>query len=102
MIRKGSYNIRCRDGFKSVAGYIYTTTVQGEPMSFGITEYDDGWYIITELSTGARLPFETNANLTTAVKMLKSFLSMNDLNLKKSIKLFQERIRNGERNRTIL
>ena len=84
MIRKGTYNIRCRDGLKLVDGYIYTTSVQGEPISFGITQYNDGWYIITELSTGMRLPFETNINLTMAVKQLKVFLTMHGL--EKSIK----------------
>ena len=84
MIRKGTYNIRCRDGLKLVDGYIYTTSVQGEPISFGITQYNDGWYIITELSTGMRLPFETNINLTMAVKQLKVFLTMHGL--KKSLK----------------
>ena len=75
MIQKGSYYIRCNDGLKSVNGYIYTTSVQDEPMSFGITQYNDGWYIISELSSGLRLPFETNINLMTAVLQLKVFIA---------------------------
>lgn len=75
MIQKGSYNIRCNDGLKTVDGYIYTTSVQGKPKSFGITQYNDGWYIISELSSGLRLPFETNINLMTAVLQLKVFIA---------------------------
>lgn len=86
MIRKGSYSIRCRDGLKLVDGYIYTTSVQGEPISFGITQYNDGWYIVTELSTGMRLPFETNINLTMTVMQLKVYLTTHEL--KKSIQRY--------------
>lgn len=74
MIRKGTYNIRCEDGLKEVDGYIYTTSVQGDPMSFGITQYNDGWYIISELSSGFKMPFETNINLLNAIIPLKIFL----------------------------
>ena len=82
MIQKGSYNIRCTDGIKSVDGYIYTTLVQDEPMSFGITQYDNGWYIITELSSGSKLPIETNVNLSEAVMMLKGFIRHRAMSLK--------------------
>lgn len=82
MIQKGQYNILCTDGIKSVDGYIYTTQVRDEPMSFGITQYDDGWYITTELSTGARMPFETNTNLMSAVLLLKEFIAGNFERLK--------------------
>ena len=74
MIRKGTYNIRCKDGLKKVDGYIYTTSVQGDPMSFGVTQYDDGWYIISELSSGMGMPFETNINLLKAIIPLKILL----------------------------
>lgn len=74
MIRKGTYNIRCKDGLKKVDGYIYTTSVQGDPMSFGVTQYDDGWYVITELSSGMRMPFETNINLLKAIIPLRILL----------------------------
>ena len=74
MIRKGTYNIRCKDGLKEVDGYIYTTSVHGDPMSFGITQYDDGWYVISELSSGLRMPFETNINLLKAIIPLKILL----------------------------
>lgn len=74
MIQKGSYNIRCNDGLKTIDGYIYTTSVQDEPMSFGITQYNDGWYVISELSSGLRLNFET-INLMTAVLQLKVFIA---------------------------
>lgn len=84
MIQKGSYNIRCNDGLKSVDGYIYTTLVQDEPMSFGITQYNNGWYIITELSSGLRLPFETNINLMTAVLQLKVFIASRAMSMKTS------------------
>ena len=82
MIQKGSYNIRCTDGIKSVDGYIYTTSVQDEPMSFVITQYNDGWYIITELSTGMELPIQTNINLSEAVMMLKVFIGRRAMRLK--------------------
>lgn len=75
MIQKGSYNIRCNDGLKTIDGYIYTTSVQDEPMSFGITQYNDGWYVISELSSGLRVNFETNINLMTAVRQLKVFIA---------------------------
>lgn len=75
MIRKGSYNILCIDGLKSVDGYIYTTQVQDEPMAFGIRQDDYGWYIINELYTGAMIPFETNTNLMKTVLQLKVFIA---------------------------
>ena len=91
MIQKGSYNILCSDGIKSVNGYIFTTQVGDEPMSFGIKQNDDGWYIITELYTGAMIPFETNTNLMSAVLQLKAFLSKNSEKLKIVVKNTVER-----------
>ena len=75
MISKGSYNIRCKDGLKPVNGYIYTTFAQGEPLTFGITQSNDGWYIITELSSGMIFPVQTNINLMATVSQLKVFLA---------------------------
>lgn len=103
MIQKGSYNILCSDGIKSVNGYIFTTQVGDEPMSFGIKQNDDGWYIITELYTGARMPFETNTNLMSTVLQLKAFLSKNSEKLKIEVKKTVERygIANEVRNNAV-
>lgn len=91
MIQKGSYNILCSNGIKSVNGYIYTTQVGDEPMSFGITQYDDGWYITTELYTGTMMPFETKTNLMLTVLQLKAFLSKNSERLKIAVNKTVER-----------